>query len=83
MFLSEVTSVSNSFMPGFETQLAEAIIDKVVSQGEKWRVKYQATTWFARCVREGMSLSPNDVVYVVGRKNLTLLIDTENTNENN
>ncbi|MGF1512475.1 MAG: NfeD family protein [Elainellaceae cyanobacterium] len=83
MFLSEVTSVSSSFMPGFKTQLAEAIIDKVVSQGEKWRVKYQATTWSARGVREGMSLCPDDIVYVVGRENLTLLIDTNSANDMN
>ncbi len=76
MFSSAIASVSDSFLPRFTTQLNEAVVDKVISQGEKWRVKYQATTWAARCVREDTCLSPDDVVYVVGRQNLTLLIDT-------
>lgn len=83
MFVSESTPASSSFMPGFDAQLAEATIDKVVSQGEKWRVKYQATTWSARCVRAGVNLSPDDTVYVVGRQNLTLLIDTNIANDMN
>jgi len=75
MFVSESTSVSNLFSTGLGIQPNEAIIDKVVSQGERWRVKYQSTTWFARCVRQGINLTPDDIVYVVGRQNLTLLID--------
>ena len=67
---------SQSQSTGFTIQPNEAIIDKVVSQGKTWRVRYQATTWFAQGIHQGMTLAPNDTVYVVGRQNLTLLIDT-------
>ena len=55
----------------------EAIVENIIIPGVKWRVRYRATLWSARCVQTGVKLVPEDIVYVVGRYGLTLLIETE------
>ncbi len=58
------------------TQTAsEGVIDKVIHQGHKWRVRVHGVYWFAQSVKPAHFL-PGDYVQVVGRQNMTLLIDT-------
>ena len=52
----------------------EAVVENVVCQGKQWRIRYQATTWSARCVQPGVEFLPQDIVYVIGRYGLTLFI---------
>jgi membrane protein implicated in regulation of membrane protease activity len=51
----------------------EAIIDKVICQNERCRVRFHGIYWSAEAVNR-FPLYPNDVVKVVGRKGLVLLI---------
>ena len=53
---------------------AEAVIDRVVHPGKEWRVRYQASFWKARAAGPHLDLEPGDRVRVVGRQNLSLLI---------
>jgi membrane protein implicated in regulation of membrane protease activity len=52
----------------------EAIVEAIVRQGTTWRVRYHASWWFAHCDYPVM-LFPGDIVQVVGRQNITLLIE--------
>lgn len=56
----------------------EATVEEVVRQGYQWRVRYAGTWWFARCannvVFNKLTLNKGDIVYVVGRDNITLLV---------
>lgn len=52
----------------------EAVIEDVVEPGRQWRVRYEASFWKARSVQTGMQFLPKQIVRVVGRQNLTLII---------
>lgn len=52
----------------------EGKVDEIVEPGKRWRVKHQATLWFARS-HQLVNLSPGDGVKVVGRKGLILFIE--------
>ena len=54
----------------------EGIINTIVQQGRIWRIQFEATEWNARSVYP-VSLFPGDSVRVVGRQNITLLIEPE------
>lgn len=51
-----------------------AIVDQILPQGNRLRVRYAGSWWFARCLRPA-SLTQGSQVRVVGRENLTLLIE--------
>lgn len=52
----------------------EAIIEDVVEPGKQWRVRYEASFWKARSAQANMHFLPKQIVRVVGRQNLTLII---------
>lgn len=52
---------------------SEAIVDKAIQPGKPGRVKYQGIWWSARCL-QNVTLLPEQTVAVVGRMNITLLV---------
>jgi membrane protein implicated in regulation of membrane protease activity len=50
------------------------IIDKVIHQGEEWRVRANGSFWSARSTKPA-NFQPGDRVCIVGRQNTTLLVD--------
>ncbi|OCQ99766.1 hypothetical protein BCD67_15290 [Oscillatoriales cyanobacterium USR001] len=52
----------------------EAIVDETIYPRRSGRVYFQATWWPARC-EKNVILEPNQIVYVVGICNITLLVE--------
>ena len=52
----------------------EAIVMEVIRPGKQWRVHYSGSYWNARCP-QAVPLQPGDIVYVVGRQNITLIVE--------
>ena len=52
----------------------QATVCRILRDGWEWQVKFQGTYWTARAVETSAHFRINDHVYVVGRQNLTLLI---------
>lgn len=52
----------------------EAIIEDILKPGKCWRVRYQASFWKAYSLSTEIQFQPQDLVQVVGRQNLTLVI---------
>lgn len=52
----------------------EAVVISVISQGQKWRIRFYATDWYARPLQPNVQLQPDEKVQVVGRQGLVLLI---------
>ena len=52
----------------------EAIVIEVIRPGKQWRIHYSGSYWNARCYQTAL-LQPGDVVYVVGRQNITLIVE--------
>ena len=55
-------------------ELEEAVVDSAITPGKPGRVKYRGSWWSAR-TESNVTLNPEDTVVVVGRKNITLLVD--------
>ncbi|WP_439648944.1 NfeD family protein [Leptolyngbya ohadii] len=45
--------------------------------GQTGRVIYEGNSWQARCEDEGMTIAPNQRVYVVDRRGTTLIVIPE------
>ncbi|MEA5462203.1 NfeD family protein [Leptothoe sp. PORK10 BA2] len=52
----------------------EAVIEDVLKPGKAWRVRYKASFWKACSNHADLDLLPQDTVHVIGRQNLTLII---------
>lgn len=73
-------NVPKKFSPLFQSEQSlsniwgEGVIDEVICQQKEWRVFFSATYWSARS-EHPTTLMPGDTVRVVGRDNITLLIE--------
>lgn len=65
------------YLPWLDNQQTEheAVIEDVLEPGKCWRVRYQASFWKAYAININTQLQPADIVHVVGRQNLTLVIE--------
>lgn len=52
----------------------EAIVEQVIEPLRRGRVSFRGSYWFARC-KQGITLFPGQMVYVVGIDNLTLVVE--------
>ena len=52
----------------------EATVTEVIYPHQAGRVRLNGTCWYARCERE-IILIPDQFVYVVGHRNITLLVE--------
>jgi membrane protein implicated in regulation of membrane protease activity len=52
----------------------KAVVDRYSQSGDRLRVRFQGSYWFARANPLAL-LSPGESVRVVGRQNLTLLVE--------
>jgi membrane-bound ClpP family serine protease len=68
---SVVTDLPQKFRPN--TLEGEAIVSATILPRQPGRVRFQGTWWPARCEQE-LTLLAGEVVYVVGRENITLLV---------
>lgn len=66
------------FADGLGLSLSEldqkAIVQRMVRPEGVWRVRFRGSSWRAISAQPGIEFLPNDVVEVVGRQNITLLI---------
>ena len=52
----------------------EAVITLAIESGKSGQVKFAGSWWTARC-RQGIKLALGEIVYVVGRHNITLYVE--------
>lgn len=52
----------------------EATVEKKIEAGKRGRVNYHGTSWLAKSLKN-KTLTVNSEVKVIGRKNLTLLVE--------
>ncbi len=53
----------------------EAVVDEIIQPNELGRIRYRGSVWNAKCIQE-ITIYPEEVVYVVGNDNITLIVDT-------
>ena len=53
----------------------EAVVDEIIRPNELGRIRYRGSLWNAKCLQEN-TIYPEEVVYVVGNDNITLIVDT-------
>jgi membrane-bound ClpP family serine protease len=59
-------------LPGFSK--SEAVVVKAIEPFRPGRIRFQGSWWSARCKRD-ITLLPGERVSVVGRQNITLLVE--------
>lgn len=52
----------------------QAVVVEAIEPGRTGRVRFQATSWSARCI-SGASLQPGQIVYVISRYNIMLSVE--------
>lgn len=54
----------------------QAVVTQTIAPGRPGQVQFQGSWWTARC-EQPITLLPHQIVYVVARRNLTLLVRPE------
>ncbi|MGD1699820.1 NfeD family protein [Dapis sp. BLCC M229] len=65
---------SSSDNPYLLAMSKEAVVDEIILPNELGRIRYRGSVWNAKCLQE-ITIYPEDVVYVVGNDNITLIVD--------
>lgn len=60
----------------------EATVVKAIEPLKTGQIRFQGSWWSARC-QQDITLQPGELVNVVGRQNITLLVEPIATNESN
>ncbi len=58
----------------FNELTGQATVDQLIQAGKMGRVRFQGSWWYAQC-QQDTTLVPGQVVRVVGRDNITLLVE--------
>jgi len=66
--------------PYLLTMSKEAVVDEIIQPNEIGRIRYRGSIWNAKCLQE-TTIYPEEVVYVLGNDNITLIVDTVPNND--
>ncbi|MGD1808825.1 NfeD family protein [Dapis sp. BLCC M126] len=66
---------SSSDNPYLLAMSKEAVVDEIIRPNELGRIRYRGSIWNAKSLQE-TTIYPEDIVYVVGNDNITLIVDT-------
>lgn len=70
--------VSDNFepapLPVVATPSGQATVDAIIQPSRTGRVRFQGSWWSARC-DQNVTISPGEVVRVIGRQNITLVVE--------
>lgn len=79
LFQSNHLSPAPIYLPWLDDEQSEheAVVEDVLEPGKEWRVRYQASFWKACSNSVNLQLHPKDIVHVIGRQNLTLIIQAQ------
>jgi membrane protein implicated in regulation of membrane protease activity len=82
--LPDITTLITPFIRGIEmaplskTNLNYseniAVVEKAIVPSYKGRVRYQGISWLAQC-EKNIEIASEDRVFVVGRRNITLIVE--------
>jgi len=73
---------SNGNNPYLFSISKEAVVDEIIRPHEIGRIRYRGSIWNAKCL-QGITINPEEVVYVVGNDNITLIVDTFPNSDDN
>ncbi|MGD1716515.1 NfeD family protein [Hydrocoleum sp. CS-953] len=73
---------SGSDNPYLLSRSKEAVVDEIIRPNELGRIRYRGSIWNAKCLQE-ITIDPEEIVYVVGNDNITLIVDTVPHNDDN
>ncbi|MEM7064008.1 MAG: hypothetical protein AAF572_12700 [Cyanobacteria bacterium P01_B01_bin.77] len=79
LFRSGYIAPAPIYLPWLDNERSEheAVVEDVLEPGKEWRVRYQASFWKACSNHVNLQLQPKDIVQVIGRQNLTLIIQAQ------
>ena len=78
--INGVFKTSSENNPYLLTMSKEAVVDEIIQPNETGRIRYRGSVWNAKCLQE-ITIYPEEVVYVLGNDNITLIVDTVPNND--